>query len=176
MLRRHTTVARRHSCVTCQSDQTTTSDSATVQRRMSRCQDRDSPTGTCSSPVSFFTYTGGLETTLQVYSTLSPGAVQLCKDYWTTTVTANLTNSKLLWSKVSLLGREAPGPDERSHSVDDFAAFVSEKIEKIRQSTLNTLEAVIEWRHTPILDVLRPVTPAEVVEIIAESTTKHCAS
>ena len=76
LLQRHITVTHRYSCAICQSDQTTTSDSIMVQRRMSHCQGRNSPTGTCSSLVSFFTRTGGLEETIQVSSTLSPGAVQ----------------------------------------------------------------------------------------------------
>ena len=97
------------------------------------------------------------------------------KDYWTTTVGTNLTNSKLLCSKVSLLLHEAPASDEQSHSADDFAAFFHEKIEKIRQLTLNTLEAVIEWLHTPILDMLRPVMPDEHAKIIAEFPTKQCS-
>ena len=90
-------------------------------------------------------------------------------------MTENLTISKLLWSKVRLLLQEAPASDERFHNADDFAAFFRGKIEKIRQSTFNTPEAVTEWRHTPILDVLRQVTPAEIAKIIAEFPVKHCS-
>ena len=62
-------------------------------------------------------------------------------------ITGSLTNSELLWSKVSWLLQEDPASDDRSHSADDFEAFFHGKIEKIRQSTLNAPEAVIEWRR-----------------------------
>ena len=75
---------------------------------------------------------------------------------------AYVTNSKLLWSKVSLLLQETPASDKQSHGADDFAAFFHGKIEKIRQSTL-------------ILDVLRPVMPTEITKIIAEPPAKHCS-
>ena len=42
------------------------------------------------------------------------------KDYWTMTITANLTNYKLLWSKVSSLLQEDLASDEWSHSADEM--------------------------------------------------------
>ena len=45
------------------------------------------------------------------------------RDYWTRTITDNMSNSKRLWSKVNLLLQDMPASSEQTRLEEDFAVF-----------------------------------------------------
>ena len=98
------------------------------------------------------------------------------REYWTNTITNNLSNSKVLWSKVSGLLEPRPSSSTFKHTADDFANHFRNKVDTIRNATQNSPAALIQPRVTPALDVFRPTTPSEVSKIIMGSPDKQCSS
>ena len=97
------------------------------------------------------------------------------RDYWTRTITANMSNSKTLWSKVNLLLQEIPASSEQTRSTEVFAEFFRNKIEKIILLTVGSPPAVIQQRDTLALCVFRTVSTDEITKIMNESPAKHCS-
>ena len=98
------------------------------------------------------------------------------REYWTDAITNNLSNSKMLWSKVSGLLEPRPPSSTSKHTADDFAYPFRNKVDTIRNATQNSPAVVIQPRATPALDVFRPTTPSEVSKIITGSPDKQCSS
>ena len=93
----------------------------------------------------------------------------LYREYWSNAITNNLSNSKVLWSKVSGLLEPRPPSSTSKHTADVFANHFLNKVDTIRNATQNSPAAVISPRATPALDVFWPTTPSEVSKIIMGS-------
>ena len=94
--------------------------------------------------------------------------------YWTATIDAYWSNSKVLWSKLrSLLQPQTDGDTQLS--ADDFAHYFGAKIDRIRALTASSPSPVINDRSVdqPLSD-LAPVTADEVVKILQKSPAKQC--
>ena len=98
------------------------------------------------------------------------------REYWTNATTNNLSNSKVLWSKVSSLLEPRPPSSTSKHTAEDFANQFRNKVDIIRNATQISPAAVIQPRGTQDLDVFRPNTPSEVLKIIMGSPDKQCSS
>ena len=88
----------------------------------------------------------------------------------------NLSNSKVLWSKVSSLLEPRLLSSTSKHTADDFANHFWNKVDAICNATHNSPAAVIQPRATPTLDVFQPTMPSEVSKIIMGSPDKRCSS
>ena len=91
------------------------------------------------------------------------------REYRTSSITNNLSNSKLLWSQVSSLLEPRQPSSTYKHTADDFANHVRNKVDTISNAMQNSPVAVIQPRATPAFDVFRPTTPSEVSKIIMGS-------
>ena len=87
------------------------------------------------------------------------------KEYWTSTINANLGDFKLLWSKVNSLLWEAPKSISCLHTADDFAMHCNNKVSKIHGLNLSAPPAIIQPRITANLSV----TASEITKIIMYS-------
>jgi hypothetical protein len=98
------------------------------------------------------------------------------QEYWKFTIDANAGNSKMLWAKLRCL-LEPPSQDNTTeHSANEFAAFFSDKTEKIRQSTSLASNPIIEQRDVPtFLSDFQPVSSAEVLSLIQHLPPKQCS-
>jgi len=90
---------------------------------------------------------------------------------WSTAISSCQSDSKVLWSKLRPLLQPEPGSTSQL-TTDEFAWFISDKIERIRASTAaTTAPPVIEDCLIPeSLSVFQPAT-ADEVAIIFESIT-----
>ena len=97
-------------------------------------------------------------------------------EYWTNAITNNLSNSKVLWSRVSSLLEPRQPSSTFKHTADDFANHFWNEVDIIRNVTQNSPAAVVQPRATPVLDVFRPATPSKVSKIIMGLPDKQCSS
>ena len=92
-------------------------------------------------------------------------------------ITNNLSNSKMLWSKVSGLLEPCQPSSTSKHTADNFANHFQNKVDTIRNAMQNSPAAMIQPRATPALDVFRPTTPPEVLKsLVIGSPDKQCSS
>jgi hypothetical protein len=97
------------------------------------------------------------------------------KGYWTSEIDACRGDSKALWSKLRLQ-MSSPLQENSSHfSADEFAAFFTSKVEKIRASTSSAPPPVITTRPvaTPFSS-FEPVSVDEVTRLLSRTPAKHC--
>ena len=95
--------------------------------------------------------------------------------YWSSAVAENRHDSKLLWSKVSVLLRPPTTSTTSSHTADDFAVFCVSKVDKIRQATSSVPPPVIQTRHVAQLSHFSPVTSKEITDLLAVVPSKCCS-
>ena len=98
------------------------------------------------------------------------------REYWTNAITNNLSNSKVLWSKVNSLLEPRQPSFTSKHTADDFVNHFRNTVDTIRNAMQNSPAAVIQQRATTALDVFRSTTSSEVSKIIMGSPDKQCSS
>ena len=72
--------------------------------------------------------------------------------------------------------RQHPPSSTSKHTADDFANHFWNKVDTIRNATQKSPAALVQPRATPALDVFRPSTPSEVLNIITDSPENQCSS
>jgi hypothetical protein len=96
-------------------------------------------------------------------------------DYWSQTIEACRSDTKALWSKLSLLLKPPPLPTSSSHTPDMFANFNKSKVDTIRSKTSAAPPPKIEYRSIPPMKEFDPVTDDEILKILHTSPAKHCS-
>ncbi len=95
-------------------------------------------------------------------------------DYWSTTIAANLHDSKALWSKLNVL-LKTQSPTSDVHTAEHFADFFRNKVANIRRSTANASPPVIADRQCASLSAFVKVSAEEVSKIVMTAPAKHCS-
>ena len=95
-------------------------------------------------------------------------------EHWSRTLSSNLRDPSVLWSKIGVLFNPPNTTSDSTFSADEFADFFQTKIDKIRRATSGAMPPVIEPKQTPILSGFKPVSAEEISRIIGASPSKHC--
>src|SRR5664279_5367773 len=100
---------------------------------------------------------------------------QKLRDYWTSTIDSCRGDSKALWSKLRVQMSPPTHQDSSHFSADDFAAFFTSKVDKIRASTASAPPPVIQTQLVATsFSSFAPVSVDEVVRLLSRTPTKHC--
>ena len=94
--------------------------------------------------------------------------------FWSDTVTACRNNPRALWKAVNSMLKPPQQNLSTKLSVDDFAAFFRDKVEKIRSSTGTAEPPVISERSAPGLSLFAPATVIEITALLNNSASKSC--
>jgi len=95
-------------------------------------------------------------------------------EYWSETITANVGDSKALWSKINVLLKTPQSATVGTHTADDFANFFQSKINGIRLTTANSQPPTITDRSCCQLSAFDEVTTEEMLQIVTKAPSKHC--
>ena len=95
-------------------------------------------------------------------------------EHWSRTLSSNLRDPSVLWSKIGVLLNPPNTTSDSTFSADEFADFFQTKIDKIRRATSGVMPPVIEPRQISTLSGFKPVSAEEISRIIGASPSKHC--
>ena len=95
-------------------------------------------------------------------------------EHWSRTLSSNLRDPSVLWSKIGVLLNPPNTTSDSTFSADEFADFFQTKIDKIRRATSGVMPPVIEPRQIPTISGFKPVSAEEISKIIGASPSKHC--
>jgi hypothetical protein len=94
--------------------------------------------------------------------------------FWSDTVSACRNNPRALWKALNSLLKPPQQNGSTKLSVDDFAAFFRDKVEKIRQSTGTAEPPVISERSTSGFSLFAPATVTEISALLNNASSKSC--